>query len=129
MIVTEKQAEEALIVLGTYAGYAPGNGLAQLDSESLKALARDAAKRAHPDAGGTSEDFVAVDRAKHILLRWLERQAQTKPKEAAHGEQCQQCGGTGSVQSRRGFKAMRVQCHPCRGTGYAGVEHDEGEQY
>lgn len=121
MIVTEKMAAEALIVLASHAGYGPGNGLAQMNAESAKQMYRDAARRAHPDAGGTAEDFAAVDRAKHVLLEWLKKEPVARPIHKP--EVCPRCDGRGFIVRQHAWKAMRMQCPRCRGAGDLDTEH------
>lgn len=125
MIVTEKMATEALIVLVTHAGYGPGNGLEQVDLESAKQLYRDAARRAHPDAGGKAEDFAAVDRAKHVLLEWIKKPQTARPIHKP--EVCPKCDGRGHIVQQRAWRAMRMQCPRCRGAGDLDTEHEQGD--
>lgn len=75
------------------------------------------AKRTHPDMGGTPEAFAAVDRAKHVLLHWLERAGPAV--EVPHGDvqECLRCKGKGYTMQQRAFRQMRMQCPSCRGTG------------
>jgi DnaJ-class molecular chaperone len=63
------------------------------------------AKTAHPDAGGTAEEFAALRRA--------EREALALARETP----CEECEGTGTVEIRRGFSAMSMRCGICGGTG------------
>lgn len=119
MIVSRKDAEAACEALGW--------GRETLDSgmtaEGVAAQYRLVAKATHPDGGGSMEQFVAVDRAKHVLLEWLKRKPAALPPH--HGERCPKCDGRGFVDSQRGFRAMRVSCPLCRGTGELGVEQEK----
>jgi DnaJ-class molecular chaperone len=92
----------------------------------VSAAYRAKAKTTHPDAGGSSEAFAAVDRAKHVLMRWLERSDRSEAA-ADTGVKCQRCNGTGYTVSQRAWRGMRVQCIRCRGTGEEGVEHEKGD--
>lgn len=124
MIVTRKMAEEACKVLGW--GVETLN--AEMTSEGVGAQYRQAAKAAHPDAGGSAEAFAAVDRAKHVLLAWLKRQSGPMA-ELPHGDtqQCYTCEGRGYLVNRRGWKVLHVQCHGCGGSGELGIKVEKGE--
>lgn len=137
MIVNRKQAEEAWALLVTTAVndpmevYSDWPNLDGTCEEAVKSAYKSAARKAHPDMEtGSAEKFAAVDRAKHVLLKWLERQAADGPPKLK-AEQCTNCGGKGYVerQGQRGFKVttLRVQCRRCNGTGEEGVEHDRGD--
>lgn len=123
MIVTSKMLTESLGTLGM-------EGLASWGAEELKGFYRDAARTAHPDAGGTDERWAAVDKAHAILKEHLRKQGgDVQPKLVA--EKCANCTGSGYVEkkSQRGFNitTLRVQCRKCNGTGEEGVEHDRGD--
>lgn len=118
MIVSRKMAEEALITLNMA-------GLEGLGPEQVNASYRTAAKAAHPDAGGTSEAFAAVDRARHVLLKWLERSE--APQTPGMGTVCARCQGKGFITSQRAWRALRVQCPTCRGTGDIDSEREKGD--
>jgi DnaJ-class molecular chaperone len=117
VIISLKTAEEAAAALGLTIHPA-------LDENVVNMAYRVLAKVTHPDAGGSLEAFAEVDRAKHILLMWLKADA-AKPVAQPHGEQCPRCAGKGFVASQRGFRAMRVSCPMCRGTGELGVEQEK----
>lgn len=119
MIVTRKMAEEAAALLGV--------GLEGATPEIARDAYYAAAKAAHPDAGGDAEAFAAVDRAKHVLLEWLRRQADAPLPTPGAGQTCDKCGGAGHVMIQRAWKAMRVQCPRCRGTGCLDTEHEKGD--
>lgn len=118
-IISRKMAEEACEALGWGKETLDG----EMTAEGVNAQYRAAVMEAHPDRGGSQEAFVAVDRAKHVLLAWLEKSEQAPP---AHGEQCPRCEGRGYVDHQRAFRAMKVTCPRCRGTGELGVEHEKG---
>jgi DnaJ-class molecular chaperone len=127
MIVTRKMADAAWKVIHEVCvegGAAPDWDF-PLCAGSVQAAYKFAAKRTHPDAGGSPEQFAAVDRAKHVLLEWLKRK---EAKEVDHPiTKCPKCEGSGVMVSQRGFKAMRMQCTACRGTGETTYEHDLGD--
>ena len=131
MIVNRKHAEEAWATLlaAEYPGQHVGAPMPESAGE-VTASYRKAAANTHPDAGGTLEAFAAVDRAKHVLLKWLERQSKEAPAKL-EADHCPDCEGRGFVvrKAQRGFKTteLRIQCRKCRGTGELGVEQDVGE--
>lgn len=137
MIVNRKHAEEAWALLVGAAVNDPmevGSDWPNLNGaceEAVKSAYKAAARKAHPDAGGSVEEFAAVDRAKHVLLKWLERQTREEAPAPSASESCPDCKGKGFVEQRtqQGFKisTLRVQCRKCRGTGELGVEHDKGD--
>jgi DnaJ-class molecular chaperone len=63
----------------------------------IKAAYRRAAMRAHPDRGGSEEDFRRVQKAFKDL--------QKGP--------CPDCGGKGFVTTRRGFFVSKTRCPRC----------------
>lgn len=123
MIVTEKMAQEAWDHLRTYARMSDEkwDQMASLsgwaNESNVKAAFHAASRQTHPDMGGSAEAFAAVDRAKHVLLEWLKRAPAARPVQSAQGEPCDRCGGAGWVSVQRAWKAMRVTCQRCRGTG------------
>lgn len=92
-----------------------------LTTELVLAAYRAKAKDAHPDAGGSAEAFAAVDRAKYVLLSWLERQARDGAGAVPHGgvTKCQRCDGKGYVEllTRSFGGRLRKQCPGCHGNG------------
>lgn len=100
--------------------------IATLADVEVNAAFRVAATRAHPDKGGDTEGFVALDRAKHVLLNWLARQGD-RGAEPPHGKLCGVCAGKGYVESRRAWRTLKLQCTKCRGTGGEDVEHEKGD--
>lgn len=117
MIVNEKQAREAADLLAF-----PSLG-AVVDADHVKEHYRTAAKGCHPDAGGSAEAFAAVDRAKHILLAWLEK---PQPAPTVHKKKaCDYCGGLGHVYTSGrniGSQGLRRTCPKCRGSGDADID-------
>lgn len=121
MIITEKAAREAAALLEV-----PLEGLTEA---AVTTQYRAKAKAAHPDGGGTTELFAAVDRAKHVLIRWLAR-APAPASDVPHGSVtvCPRCGGQGYYMRQHGFKAMRMQCPSCRGSGEVPEREKEGDR-
>lgn len=122
MIVSRKMAEDAALIFG----FDIDSGL--LAADQINAAYRAEAKKAHPDLGGSPEAFAAVDRAKHILLAWLERQGDSEPTKPHGGVTvCPRCDGRGFLELRRGFAApLRRQCPTCTGSGEIYDEKDKG---
>lgn len=121
MIVTRAMAEEAskeLLIHGLF--------LQGVTEQVVQEAYRSRARETHPDAGGSAEAFAAVDRAKHVLLKWLALQGD-RQAEPAHASDCSTCGGRGYVDSRRAWRTLRVQCTKCRGTGDETFEHEKGD--
>lgn len=109
MIVTQQMAEKAAEQLDL--------GLFGLSEASVRIAFREAAKRMHPDKGGTMDEFVQLDRAKEVLLRWINRPMAEPVDPAIASDKCQPCKGTGRRVLRRGFRSMTMVCGSCRGTG------------
>lgn len=134
MIISRATAEEAWTLLRTYARMAdevwdsdPMCNIDGLTASNVKSAYHAASKYTHPDMGGSAEAFARVDRAKHIMLEWLVKPA-TAAQPAHKARKCGNCAGKGYVHSMIGFKqGPRKQCHPCRGTGDADYEPDEGK--
>lgn len=124
MIVTENQARAACDIM--FADMA-SDFFEVYTAADVNAAYRVKARDAHPDAGGSAEQFVQLDRAKHILLGWLKRRKVTTAKATAHATKCKRCDGTGITNSHKGFRTMRMQCGTCRGTGEQDYEHDKGD--
>lgn len=123
MIVTRVKAEEAIGVLGW-----GGEALDALNEASFKAMYREAARKAHPDAPeGSAEAFARVDWAKHVLQAWIARQPTERPKGLAASD-CPRCLGKGRMKRTRGFTTTLVKCDACNGTGDGGYEHDRSRE-
>jgi hypothetical protein len=132
-MITRAKAEEAWLLLRTYARMSDelwdSDEMVSFEGRTaseVNSAYRAASKYTHPDMGGKAEDFARVDHAKHVMLRWLVKPA-TAPAPAHKARKCENCQGHGYVHRMIGFKlGPRVQCHPCRGTGDADYEPDEG---
>lgn len=123
MIVTEKMAEEARNTLEI------AQPLGQFDAEHVKRMFYLRAMEHHPDKGGDAATFASMDRAKHVLLAWLDRQSASEGPVAAHGGgPCPRCQGSSYLTLRKGFRELRLTCPACRGSGEAGVEHEKEGQ-
>lgn len=121
MLVTRNLAEQASKELLIHALFLDDKLTLQVVKEAYRSRCRET----HPDMGGTAEAFAAVDRAKHILLKWLERDPE--PKVAGAGQVCDRCDGRGYIESRRAWRSMKMQCPKCRGTGDLDSEHEKGD--
>jgi DnaJ-class molecular chaperone len=135
VIVTEKMVVEAWDLLRTYARLVDERwddavmaSVAGKSEVDVRSIFHHASKHTHPDMGGSTEKFAAVDRAKHILLEWLKRSSGA-PAPAIHGptRKCHMCDGKGFVTQQRGFRALRINCGACRGSGDLDTEHDHGD--
>lgn len=110
MLVNRAKAEEAAEILGVHFETASVAAV----NMSYKA----AAKRTHPDAGGSAEAFARVDWAKHALTAWLGRNPAKLNDMPVKGDPCPVCAGTGRVKVQNGFKsALTRLCQMCQGTG------------
>lgn len=121
MIVNEKMAEEARAELEI----APPLG--NFDADFVQTMYKLRAMEHHPDRGGTTEKFIAIDRAKHVLLEWLKRQTPAATPDHGPRRKCHMCDGKGFVMSQRGWRQLRTSCGACRGTGDLDTEHDHGD--
>jgi hypothetical protein len=109
MIVTRQTAESAAAVLGL-----------DLDDAGfceplVQRSYRERAKLLHPDRGGDPRDFVELDRAKCILVEWVNRPVLSTP--TFNVNECLQCSGTGRRKVQRGFRQFTIVCSACRGMG------------
>jgi hypothetical protein len=129
VIINHKEAEAAWKLLRQWARLSDecwdAEAIVPLEGRNLTEITgayRAAVKYTHPDRGGKMVDFVAVDRAKHLLAKWLERKpaADTTFRKV----NCAPCGGRGRVTIRRGFASMTIVCGRCRGSGDAQYEPD-----
>lgn len=111
MLVTETMAREAAELLLLTWGE-------RWNVDNVSAAYRYLSKKAHPDLGGSAEAFVALDRAKCVLLEWLKKQP-AAPTEHTKRD-CPDCDGKGHfVQASKQFgnKGLRRQCPRCHGSG------------
>lgn len=119
MIVNKKMAEGVLSLLEL-------TTLEGLTKDVVNNAYRVVAKKAHPDAGGSAELFVAVDRAKGLLLEYIKRcDAAPVPDVGLKPTACPTCGGSGRLRVHRGFHAMNMMCGTCHGTGEAEYRPDQ----
>jgi len=118
VIISRKQAEAAAVTLGI--------GLAGLTESDVQAAYRGRARETHPDVTGDAAAFVEVDRSKHVLINWLQRQPDAAPHPLVGG--CSGCDGTGFVRMRGASfgSSLRRQCGKCKGTGDTNYEHEKG---
>jgi DnaJ-class molecular chaperone len=111
--VNRKMAEQAAETLGLANGYG---------KDDVVAAYRNLAKECHPDKGGDIAKFTEIDRAKCILLKWLETPASqevvfVKPD-------CPNCKGIGRIKIRKGFGILTITCGRCQGSGDADWDAD-----
>ena len=98
--------------------------LDQLTEVVVAGAYRAMARAAHPDAGGSAEQFTIVNNAKTALGHWLAGRAAAAAPDITAGL-CERCGGTGWLRMRAGFSSgFRQQCPKCRGSGDANFDHD-----
>lgn len=89
---------------------------AALSVDDVNTAYRVVAKEHHPDRGGDPAKFHALADAKVTMLRHVRRRS----AQAAHpagGVKCPRCKGTGTIESLRAWRSMRVRCPQCKGTG------------
>jgi DnaJ-class molecular chaperone len=115
MIISRKKAEEAAAVLEISL-----EGL----TNAAKAAYHAAARKSHPDLGGSAQAFARVDWAKHVVNGWLDREEPPRPVHQA--PKCVVCDGEGRIRTQRGFKQFIRACDKCHGTGDAQYEPDLG---
>ena len=105
MIVNRSHAEEAgkLLHFSTLEG---------LTADRVQIAYRAMAQQTHPDAGGTMEQFAAVNHAKQVLLEWLNRVGEADARSYAP-KKCEMCNGTGRIalQANGRLESCYV-CHP-----------------
>lgn len=130
MIVTQAKADAAWIKLRQFARLTDEKWDAEelinvqgRTATEVNDAYRASCKHAHPDMGGRMEDFIEIDRAKHMLLHWLERKPEVVT--AGAGRTCPDCNGKGYVAVQRALRAMRMTCPMCRGTGDLDSEHEK----
>jgi len=94
--------------------------------EQVRARYKELAKKAHPDLGGSEDEFnklteqlsVALKEAKFGSTLGKARMQLNALREAARGTVCPRCDGTG-VSTRRqiGFREFKTVCRLCHGKG------------
>lgn len=119
-MINRSEAERAITTLCL------GDTPDTVEAAAVSSAYRSMAFGAHPDHGGTLEAFAAIDRAKHVLLLWIKGRGPEAPSPGMAVNRCGPCDGTGFRKVQHGFKAMRVQCVKCRGTGDLDYEHEKG---
>ncbi len=101
-----------------------------LDGSATEAdvLARykEMAKKAHPDVGGSADEFQQLKVNKEAALQEVAfgtslsraRLQLSALREAARGTPCPRCDGSGySLRRQMGFREMKYVCRLCRGKG------------
>jgi DnaJ-class molecular chaperone len=87
---------------------------------------KELAKAAHPDRGGSAEEFQRLQELRDKALQEVAlggslaraRLQLNALREAARGTICPRCEGSGySMQRKVGFRTMRTVCRLCRGHG------------
>lgn len=96
---------------------------ATVNEKVLSDAFRAKAMSAHPDRGGDAQEFHAVKNAERVVAAWL----QARPYRRVADNACVKCEGSGVMKSHKGFRALRMQCIACRGTGEQDYEHDLGD--
>lgn len=119
MILSREQVEQAQIIMGLH-----GQPICR---DTVTAAYRLLAKKVHPDAGGDAAQFAALDRAKHLLLAYIEKAGSEAPSGSYKHEECPACKGKGYVALRRHFGTLSIVCNRCRGSGDARWEPDKVE--
>lgn len=96
------------------------------DEDAVRARYKELAKKAHPDMGGTAEEFQRLGELRDQALKEAKfgqtlanrRSALHALREAARGTKCPRCDGTGTKMTfQSGFRQGRLVCTMCRGTG------------
>lgn len=87
---------------------------------------KELAKKAHPDQGGSANEFQKLQKLKEEALREVSfgnslakaRIQLGALREAARGTLCPRCEGSGySMQRKVGFRTVQTVCRLCRGNG------------
>jgi len=96
------------------------------DEAAVRARYKELAMAAHPDRGGTAEQFQQLTEWRDQALREVSmgltlansRSALHKLREAARGTKCPRCDGTGvRMAVQQGFRELKFPCRLCRGKG------------
>lgn len=118
-------AEEAATLMGLKLEY-DGAEPVKLEEADITRRYRKMAQFLHPDRGGDANEFVKLDRAKCILVAWVNRPA-AKPDTSMPKNTCPMCKGEGRRTLARGFKTMTMVCGTCKGAGEI-IEREKDEQ-
>lgn len=93
--------------------------LEDLTPEEVVVAYRTAALTAHPDKGGSVEDFNRIKQARDLLTAFLKQ-----PKPEPTPPDCVSCLGKGFIMQQRGWRTTRQVCPMCKGRGHAKIgEH------
>lgn len=96
------------------------------DEAAVRARYKELAMQAHPDRGGSSEEFQKVADWRDHALKQVKlgqtlataRSALFKLREAARGTPCPRCDGSGvSMERQVGFRTFKTSCTLCQGKG------------
>lgn len=94
--------------------------------EDVKAKYRELAHAAHPDKGGSVDQFHALKQARDQAIKEVKfgqtmanaRLQLNALREAARGTPCPRCDGEGySMRRMVGFREMKTVCKLCHGKG------------
>ena len=102
-MLNSRKAEQAAEVMGV--------SLEGLTSKILGEQYKSLVRIHHPDVGGDTEKFIAIQKAKTDLVFWLDQLNDTGPE--ASITQCVYCKGKGYVHVTRGFTSMNIKCLHC----------------
>ena len=92
----------------------------------VRARYKELAMAAHPDRGGTAEEFQKITdwRDKALVEAQMgktlanSRAAMSKLREAARGTKCPRCDGSGTRMTvQQGFREIKFPCTMCKGKG------------
>ena len=119
MIISKAQVEAAQLVMGL-------DGQ-ELCAANISEAYRNLARKHHPDVGGDASQFVALDRAKCLLLHWISQAPATRPVSYRKPD-CPNCKGLGRILIRRHFGGvLPIMCGRCKGSGDAQWEADNSD--
>ena len=96
------------------------------DEAIVRARYKELAMSAHPDRGGSPEQFTQLTEWRDKALQEVQlgssiadaRRRLSALREAARGTQCPRCDGTGKSMTRQvGFRSFSTICRMCHGKG------------
>lgn len=117
MIVTRAMVDQSIVILGL-------EGM-PITTDTVKAAYRKLAKTAHPDVGGSAEQFAAADRARAILeLHLAKVGVNSGVAQPMIKNDCPNCKGRGRVTVRRHWTSITITCGRCKGSGDANWDED-----